>query len=108
MSSEVFQPPLLIAKVGHNLLVGRRGEQREVGGGVAEILAEACHEHREEEGVGDRKLQVTELVGEGLEAQAEGVDGEIVMVETKELLLEEGDALDLIVGEDAGDLLPHV
>jgi hypothetical protein len=29
-------------------------------------------------------------------------------VETEELLLEEGDALDLVVGEEAGDLLPHV
>jgi hypothetical protein len=39
MSPEVFQPPLLIAKVGHSLLVGQCGEQREVGGGVAEVLA---------------------------------------------------------------------
>jgi hypothetical protein len=39
MSPKVFQPPLLIAKVGHSLLVGRRGEQREVGGSVAEVLA---------------------------------------------------------------------
>jgi hypothetical protein len=31
---------------------------REVGGGVAEILAEACRDHREEECVGDQKLQV--------------------------------------------------
>jgi hypothetical protein len=29
-------------------------------------------------------------------------------VEAKELLLEEGDALDLVVGEEAGYLLPHV
>jgi hypothetical protein len=29
-------------------------------------------------------------------------------VETEELLLEEGYALDLIVGEEAGDLLPHI
>jgi hypothetical protein len=39
MSPEVFEPPLLVAKVGHSLLVGRRGEQHEVGGGVAEVLA---------------------------------------------------------------------
>jgi hypothetical protein len=39
MSPEVFQPPLLVAKGGHNLLVGRRGEKREVGGSVAKILA---------------------------------------------------------------------
>jgi hypothetical protein len=30
MSPKVFQPPLLVAKVGHSLLVGQRGEQREV------------------------------------------------------------------------------
>jgi hypothetical protein len=29
-------------------------------------------------------------------------------VEAKELLLEEGDALDLVVGEEAGYLLPHI
>jgi hypothetical protein len=38
-SPDVFQPPLLVAKVGHSLLVCRRGEQREVGGGVADVLA---------------------------------------------------------------------
>jgi hypothetical protein len=58
MSPQVFQPPLLVAKVGHGMLVGRRGEQREVGGGVAEILAEGCRNRREDECVGDRKLQV--------------------------------------------------
>jgi hypothetical protein len=108
MSPEVFQPSLLVAKVGHSLLVGRRGEQREVGGGMAEVLAEAGREHGEEEGVSDRKLQITELIGEGLEAQAEGVEGEVVLVEIEELLLEEGDALDLVVGEEVDNLLPHV
>jgi hypothetical protein len=49
-----------------------------------------------------------ELIGEGLEAQAEGVEGEVILVETEELLLEEGYALDLVVSEEAGDLLPHV
>jgi hypothetical protein len=58
MRPQVFHPPLLVAKVGHGLLIGRRGEQHEVVGGVAEILAEAYHERIEEECVGDRKLQV--------------------------------------------------
>jgi hypothetical protein len=58
MCPQVFQPPLLLAKVGHGLLIGRRGEQHEVVGGVAKIIAEAYHERREEECVGDRKLQV--------------------------------------------------
>jgi hypothetical protein len=29
-------------------------------------------------------------------------------VKTDELLLEEGDALELVVGEEAGDLVPHI
>jgi hypothetical protein len=49
---------------------------------VAKILAEAHHERREE-GIGDRKLHVVELIGEGLEAQEEGVEGEIVLLEAK-------------------------
>ena len=75
---------------------------------MAEILAEAGRERGEEDGVGDRKLQIAKLVREGFEAQAEGVEGEIVLVKAEELLLEEGDALELVVGEEAGDLLPHV
>jgi hypothetical protein len=107
-SPQMLQMPFLIAKVGDGLLVGGLGEQHEVRGGVAEILAKTGRKSGEEEGVGDWKIQVTELVGEGLEAQAVGIKGEVVLVKTKELLLEEGDALELVVGEEAGDLVPHV
>jgi hypothetical protein len=47
------QTAFLVAKVGDGLLLGGLGEQREVGGGVAEILAKTSHESGEEEGVGD-------------------------------------------------------
>jgi hypothetical protein len=57
---------------------------------VTEILSKTGRESGEEEGFGDREIQVTELVGEGLEAQAVGVEGEVVLVKTEELLLEEG------------------
>jgi hypothetical protein len=75
---------------------------------MTEILAKTGHESGEEEGVGDREIQVTELIGEGIEAQAVGVEGEVVLVKTEELLLKEGDALELVVGEEVGDLVPHV
>jgi hypothetical protein len=75
---------------------------------VTEILAKTGRESGEEEGVGDREIQVTKLVGEGLEAQEVGIEGEVILVKTEELLLEEGDALELVVGEEAGDLVPHV
>jgi hypothetical protein len=106
MSPQLLQMLFLVAKVGDILLVGGLGEQREVGGSVAEILAKTSHESGEEEGVGDRKIQVTELVGEGLEVQAVGVEEEVILAKTEELLLEEGDALELVVGEEASDLVP--
>jgi hypothetical protein len=53
-SPDMLQAPLLETKVGHNLLQGWFGEQREVGGGVAEVFAKACHQHGKEEHVGDR------------------------------------------------------
>jgi hypothetical protein len=57
---------------------------------VTEILSKTSRESGEEEGIGDREIQATELVGEGLEAQAVGIEGEVVLVKTEELLLEEG------------------
>jgi hypothetical protein len=102
----MLQAPLLETKVGHSLLDGWFGDQREVGGAVAEVFAKACHQRGEEERVGDRELQVAKLVGEGLEAQTEVVDGEVVLMEAKEFLLEEAEALGLVVGEEAGDLGP--
>jgi hypothetical protein len=106
-SLQMLQTPFLIAKVGDRLLVGELGEQREVGGGITKILANTSHERGEEEGVGDQEFQIAELVREGLEMQAIGL-GEVILVEAKELLLEEGGALELVVDEEAGDLLSHV
>jgi hypothetical protein len=99
-SPPMLQTLFLVAKACEGLLVGGFGEQCEVRGSVAEILAKIDHESGEEEGVGDQKIQVSELVGEGLEAQIVGIEGEVVLVKTEELLLEKGDALELVVSEE--------
>jgi hypothetical protein len=52
----MLQTPFLIAKVGDNMLVGGLGEQRDIGGGMAEILAKTSHKIGQEEGVSDRKI----------------------------------------------------
>jgi hypothetical protein len=55
VSPQMLKTPFLITKVGDSLLVGGL-EQREVGGGVAEILAKTSCEHGEEESDNDREL----------------------------------------------------
>ena len=99
-SPEILEPALLETQVGHILLEGWRGEEREVGGGVAEVFVEACRQRGEHDLVIDRELQVAELVGEALEAEDVVVEGVAFLMGAEELLLEEGDALDFIVGED--------
>ena len=103
----MLQPAFLETKISHRPLVGRVRHEGEVGGGVAEILIEAGGEGGEEQLIAHLEADVIELVGEGLETHAEGVDGGVVLMAPEELLLQEDDPLELVVGEEADDLVPH-
>ena len=103
----MLQPAFLETKISHRPLVGRVRHEGEVGGGVAEILIEAGGESGEEQLVAHLEADVIELVGEGLEAHAEVVDGGVVLMTPEELLLQKDDPLELVVGEEVDDLVPY-
>jgi hypothetical protein len=89
------------------VLEGGVSHEGEIGGDITEILAEAGSEHGEEEFVAHHETEVLKLVGDGLEAQAVVIQGEIALESTKEFLLQEDDPLELVVGEEPIDLRPH-
>ena len=106
--AKVLQAPFLEAEVVHRPLEGGVGHEAEVGGGIAEVLTKTGGESGEQDVIPDREPDVVELVRESLEAQAVGVEGEVVLLTTEELLLQENHALELVVGEEADDLGPHL
>jgi hypothetical protein len=97
----------LEAKVGDCALECGVSHKGEIGGSITEILAEASDERGEEELITHHETEVLELVRDGLEAQAVVVQREIALESTEEFLLQEGDPLKLIVGEEPVDLCPH-
>jgi hypothetical protein len=101
------QATFLEAKVGDCALEGGVSHDSEIGGGVTEILTEADGEHGEEELISHQETEVLELVRDRLEAQAVGIQGKITLEGAKELLLQEDDPLELVVGEEPIDLCPH-
>jgi len=94
-------------KVHHSILEEHHGQQREVIGGVAKVLIETGHQRGEEERIGDLAHQVSQLMSKSFVTLAEFIDGGVVLVKTKELLLKEDDAQQPIVSEEAGDFGQH-
>jgi hypothetical protein len=101
------QTTFLEAKIGDCALKGGVSHEGEIGGSITEILAEAGGEHGEEELVAHHETEVLKLVGDGLEAQAVVVQGEIALESAEEFLLQEDDLVELVVGEEPVDLRPH-
>jgi hypothetical protein len=83
------QTTFLEAKVGDCALEGGVSHKGEIGGGITEILVEAGGERGEEELIAHHETEVLVLVGDGLEAQAVVVQGEIALESTEEFLLQE-------------------
>jgi hypothetical protein len=77
----------LEAKVGGCTLEGGVSHEGEIGGSVIEILTEVGGECREKKLIPHHETEVLELVGDGLEAQAVGIQGEIALECAEELLL---------------------
>lgn len=69
-------------------LAKRVGDEGEVRRGVAEVLVEPGGERAEEEVIIDLRANVAELVSESLKAATIVVDGGVVLVAPKKLLLQ--------------------
>jgi hypothetical protein len=105
--AHTLEPAFLQPEVVDRPLERRVGHEGEVGGSVAEVLVEAGGEGGEEELVANLEPKVLELVGDGLEAQAVGVQGLIALGCAEEFLLQKDNTLELVIGEEAVDLSPH-
>ena len=90
----------------YHLGEGGLRDEGEVGGGVPEVLVEAAGEGADEELVADLFPQITELIGELLEAHAKIIDGRVKLLAPVKLTIEEDLALQPIVGEEAVELGP--
>jgi hypothetical protein len=84
---QFHQATFLEAKIGYDTFKGGVSHESEIGGGVTEILTEAGGERGEEKLIPHHETEVLELIEDGLEAQAVGIQGEIALEGAKELLL---------------------
>ena len=84
----LLHPPLLQAEVRNELGEGWVGDEAEVRRGVAEVLVEPGGERAEEEVIIDLRANIAELVSESLKAATIVVDGGVVLVAPKKLLLQ--------------------
>ena len=75
---------------------------------VGEVLFEPGGERAKEEVIIDLRANIVELVSESLQAATIVVDGGVVLVTPKKLLLQKNTTLELIVDEEPVQFGPHV
>jgi hypothetical protein len=102
----VLQAAFVETKIRDCAFESRGRHECEISGSVTEILADAGGERGEKDLIPHRETEVLKLVSDGLEAHAVGVQGEVALRSAEELLLQEDDALELVVGEEPVYLRP--
>jgi hypothetical protein len=104
----VAKPSLARSEKGARLGKGReRVLHRDDGGDVGEVPVETAEAVEDESLVRDRGANVTEGVGEGLQAVAVGGDDEVALHDRAEFFLEVDGACHLVVEEEVGDEGSH-
>ena len=103
----LLHPLLFQAEVRSELGEAWVGDEAEVPRGIAEILVEPGGERAEEEVIIDLGADIAKLVSESLKAATIVVDGGVVLMTPKELLLQKNATLELVVGEEPVQFGPH-
>lgn len=89
----VLDASLLKLEIDVDLGEGWCSQERQVGGNIVKVLIDVGHQCGEEELVGDQDLEIAQLIRESLEAHVVLVNGRVVLVQPKKLLLKKNDAL---------------